>query len=144
MANELFIYDAKEISCIFAGINIESGFADGEFIRIEQNEEDFQSIVGTDGSVTRFKTNNKSAKITIRLMQGSPSNAQLSALNRVDKAQPNGAGVGALTIKNRQGSFLHTAEKCWISAPPAVSFDKTATVREWILECADLDRTDND
>jgi hypothetical protein len=140
---ETFVYNSDEITCILAGINIESGKADGEFVKVEQNEDDFGLLVGTDGSGTRYNLNNRSAKITFRLMQTSPHNAELSALRRLDLANPNGAGVGALTIKNRQGDFLHTSDKCWIAAPPKPSFDKAPTVREWVLECTDLDRRDD-
>lgn len=140
---EFKIYDAKEVSLVIAGIPIDSGFAEGEFVKLEQNEEDFKMVVGTDGSVTRSKTNNRTAKATVRLLQTSDGNAALSALNRLDKAQPNGAGVGTFLLKDRTtGTIVYQAEHCWIAKPPTVSMDKTATPREWQVDIADLDRTD--
>ncbi len=137
------IYDSKEVSVIVAGIPVDSGYADGEFVKIEQNEEDFTMVVGTDGEVTRSKTNNKTAKVTLRLMQTADGNAALSALNRLDKAQSNGAGVGSFLVKDRtSGTIVYQASSCWISKPPSVSFDKVATAREWEITVADLDRTD--
>ncbi len=137
------IYDAKEVTVIICGIPIDSGYADGEFIKIAQNTEDFLPVVGTDGEVSRSKSNDKTAKVTLRLMQTSDGNAALSALNRKDKAQPNGAGVGSFLVKDRtSGTIVYQASSCWIEKPPDVSFDKTATAREWNIYVADLDRTD--
>lgn len=136
------VYDADQIVINWAGIPIDSGFADGEFCRVEQNENDFTTYVGTDGDVSRSKTNNRTAVITILLAQTSPTNAALSAVNNLDRIKANGAGVGPLLIKDKNGTSLYAAEKCWISKPPAVSFDRTTTTREWTLECASLERLD--
>lgn len=141
--SEFKIYDASEITLSIADILIDSGFAEGAFVEIEQNEEDFKMVVGTDGSVTRSKTNNKTAKVIVRLLQTSDGNARLSALRRLDLAQQNGAGVGAFLCKDRtSGTIVYQAEHCWIAKAPKVSMDKTATPREWELAIADLDRTD--
>lgn len=140
---EFKIYDAREVSLVISNIPIDSGFAEGAFVEVEQLEEDFKMVVGTDGSVTRSKTNNRSAKVIVRLLQTSDGNALLSALNRLDKLQPNGAGVGAFLLKDRtNGSIVHQAEHCWIAKPPKVTYEKIATPREWELAIADLDRTD--
>lgn len=137
------IYDSKEVSIIICGIPIDSGYADGEILKIEQDEEDFKKVTGTDGEVTRSKTNNRGARVTLRLMQTSDGNASLSALNAKDKAQAGGAGVGSFLVKDRtNGTVKYSAESCWIAKPPSVSFDKTATAREWMIDLADLTRSD--
>lgn len=138
----LKIYDSKEVSIVFAGIPITGGFADGEFCRIEQSEQDFLTEIGTDGEVTRSKSNNQHAAVTITLMQSATINNALSALNNVDKKATNGAGVGPLLIKDKQGTSLYVASKSWIAAPPVPVFDRTAKAREWRIECADLERLD--
>lgn len=135
-------YNADEVSIIFGGIPISGGFADGEFLRIEQNEEAFQTVVGTDGEVTRSKTNNKTARVTIILMQSSTFNAALSALHEADKITPGGTGVVPLLVKNNNGLDLYTAKDAWIVQAPDASFDRTATPREWVVECANLIRVD--
>ncbi len=137
------IYDSKEVTVIICGIPLDSGFADGEFLKVEQTSEDFTMVVGTDGEVTRSKTNDRTAKVTVRLMQTSDGNAALSALNAKDLAQSNGAGVGSFLVKDRtSGTIKYTASSCWISKPPSVSFDKTATAREWEITVGDLSRQD--
>lgn len=142
MSGNFHVYDPNEISIVVCGIPIEGGFAEGSFIEIAQETDDFTDVVGTDGDVTRSKTNDKRATITLKLMSSSPANALLSALNNIDRRAGNGAGVGPLLIKDNQGTSLHTAEKSWIAKPPDVVYDKTATPREWKIRAASLERLD--
>lgn len=137
----LKVYDPTEVSVIFAGIPL-SGFADGEFVRIEQESDNFADVVGTDGEVSRSRTSDLRATVTILLMQTSESNTLLSAIANADLDESGGAGVGALYIRDRQGEALFRADECWIQKPPDVSFDRSATAREWTLRCAKLVRVD--
>ena len=138
----LKVYDANEVTVSIAGLPIESGYDDGEFCRIEQEADDFTDKAGTDGEVTRSKTNDRRATISIMLMQSSTGNALLSGLNNIDRLAGNGAGVGPLLVRDRQGLALYAAAECWISKPPDVSFDREPTAREWTLRCASLERFD--
>jgi hypothetical protein len=135
------VYDPTEVTVSFAGIVIQ-GYADGEFIRVEQETDDFSDVVGTDGEVSRSKTSDRRATVTFILMQTSGSNALLSAISNADRSAPGGAGVGALYIRDRQGTSLYRAGEAWISKPPNVSFDRGPTSREWTLRCAKLERLD--
>lgn len=135
------VYDPDQVTVSFAGILVQ-GYADGEFVRIEQESDDFSDVVGTDGEVSRSKTNDRRATVTFVLMQTSESNDLLSAVSNLDRSLPNGLGVGALYIRDRQGSALYRAASAWISKPPNVSFDRTATSREWTIRCEKLERLD--
>lgn len=134
-------YDPTEVTVSFAGITIQ-GFADGEFVRVEQDTDDFTDVVGTDGEVSRSKTSDRRATVTFLLMQTSATNILLSALSNADRDAPGGAGVGALYIRDRQGTSLHRAAEAWIQKPPNVSYDRTPGPREWVIRCAKLIRTD--
>lgn len=136
------VYDANAVTVTVNGILIDSGFDDGEFVRVEQESDDFIDKVGTDGEVTRSKTNDRRATVSIILMQSSAGNAALSTLNNLDLLAGNGQGVGPLLIRDQQGTSLFSAAECWISKPPDVSFDREATSREWTLRCAKLIRFD--
>lgn len=142
MAANLKIYDSDQVSVSFSGIPINSGRPDGEFVRIEQASEDFKSKRGVDGQTTRSKTKDRSAKITLILMQSSDSNIILSAISNLDREANNGAGVGALLIRDIGGTSLYAAAECWIAKPPDVAFAGEAGPREWTLECAKLIRVD--
>lgn len=136
------VYDADQVSMVFMGIPISSGLADGTFLEIEQEEDDFTHKVGTDGETTRSKTNNRNADVKVHLMQSSDGNAALSAINNLDRLAPNGAGVGPMLVRDRQGTSLFTASKCWIRKPPDAAFAREANERVWTLHCSDLMRLD--
>lgn len=125
------VYDADQVSLTIAGIPISSGYADGVFLEIEQMAEDFTTKVGTDGEVTRSKTNDARVKVKIHLMQSSDGNSLLSVVNTLDKQTPNGGGIGPLLIKDLQGTSLYACAKSWISKPPDAAFDREASERVW-------------
>lgn len=142
MSNDTKIYDADQVTMILCNIPIDSGYADGEFLRIEQDSDDFSDVVGTDGEVTRSKTNDRRATVTVSLMQSSTGNTVLSALNNLDRNIPGGAGVGTLLVRDKQGTSLYTAAKCWIMKPPDAAFGREATSREWKIRIGNLVRLD--
>ena len=134
-------YDPTEITVSFAGIVVQ-GYADGDFVTVVQEAENFTDVAGTDGEVSRSKTSDRRATVEFILMQTSESNVLLSALANADLDSPNGAGVGALYIRDRQGTSLYQADEAWISKPPDVSFDRTPQPRKWTIRAAKLVRTD--
>ena len=137
---DLTIYDFDQVTCVFGPI-IMDGFQDGEGITIEQ-EPTFTDKKGLDGKVTRSKTLDRRATITINLMQVSAANDLLSALHALDRDAPNGAGIVPITIRDRNGRAVFSAAQAWISQAPQVTFDQEATVRAWVIRCAKLNRVD--
>lgn len=136
------IYDSNQISIMIGPVPIAGGYADGEFCKIHKNTDDFIMVVGTDGSVTRSNTNDDSHEVTITLMQSASANNALSALRNLDKITPNGAGVGPLLIRDRQGTTVFAAAHCWIAGPPDAVFDRGATGRAWKIHTSDMLRND--
>lgn len=136
------IFNADEVSIVIAGALIESGFADGEFLRVEQEGDDFLDTVGTDGEVTVSKSNDRRATITVLLSQTSDGNDVLSALSNLARNTPGLAGAGPLYVRDRQGRTVYEAAACWIAKPPDATFDRTATSREWKVRCDKLKRFD--
>lgn len=129
----LRVYDPKQVVIAFGAIPV-SGFADGTFLNVEQNEDAFSLQVGTDGEACRSRSNNNSARITFTLMQSSLSNDLLSAQHELDKALPLGAGAVPLLIKDLSGRSLFTCQKAWIVRYPSAEFGREATGREWVIE----------
>lgn len=127
-------YDFKQVSCVL-GPSPLTGFADGDGMTVEYESNLFNLTVGADGESTRAKTNNRSAKIMIRLQKTSPANDILNEYYQADKLS-NG-GVFPLLIKDNNGTELHGAEQCWIEKEPNAPFGAESPVREWTL------RTDN-
>lgn len=138
MGDALKIYDSNEVDVIVAGYPIDSGRGTDEFVKIAFDSNAFEDVVGVDGQVARSKTNDLRATVTVTLMQTSKANAMLSALHQLDLNAPNGAGVGSLMIKDKQGTSLYAAAECWIQKTPDSSFKKTADERAWSIRCAKL------
>ncbi len=141
-APDVKIYDANQVTVTFAALLIDSGYADGDFVKIEQDSDDFTDVVGTDGEVTRSKTNDRRITVTLSLMQTSSGNSALTAINQLDRSKPNGAGIAPLMIRDKSGTALYVASKAWISKPPDVSFGKEAGPREWKLRAVLDERVD--
>jgi len=135
----LKIYDADQVAISIAGIPITGGYADGEFCRIERETDAFVDVVGTDGEVTRSKSGDDRATVTILLMQTAESNALLAALHNADKLAANGAGVGPLLIKDlNSDTTLHSSPECWVQSSPSVSYGREAGAREWPIRVSKL------
>lgn len=134
--SNVFTYDPKQVSMIVGG-KIASGFADGTFIMIERNEPAFNLKVGTDGEGTRAKSNNKSGKITITLMQSSSFNDVLSGFAAADELS--NAGVVPILLRDASGRTLCTALSAWVQKYANSEFAKEVTTRVWILETDEID-----
>lgn len=136
-------YDAAQVTMVFMGILIDSGFADGEFLTIEQSAPDYEVVVGTDGQVGRSRTNNRHSTIKVKLMHTSDGNGFFGALSNAGILAANGADIGPMLVRDRvSGTCMYTAANCWIAKPPDVSYDNKITMREWTLECDELVRID--
>jgi len=128
-------YNPKKVAVIVGSFEL-SGFADGSFVSVEKNEDAWSQKVGTDGEGTRTKSNNRSATITIRLMQSSDSNTILDSFRKLDEFGD--AGIFPLTIKDGSGNTIQAAETAWIKKEPSVEYDREATEREWMIETDNL------
>lgn len=130
-------YYADRISLELAGFSISkgagaSGYAEGVFVTVDYDAPSFIYKIGTDGTVTRSKTNNKVVKITIRTMNSNgDTNGFLSELLVTDENEPNGAGVGTFALKDLQGTTILFCNQSWITGFPKQPFDQSANEREW-------------
>ena len=131
--------DADQYVIAFAGNPVslgagQSGYADGEFLTISQTTDAFTTVVGTDGSVARSKTNNRLLDIKLILLQSNSYNAFLSGLLLADNNAPNGAGIGSFVVEDLSGTTLVLATRAWISKPADISLDRGAKARSWAFQ----------
>ncbi len=124
-------YDPGQVSVVF-GPNILSGFADGEQILVEANEDAFSLLMGAQGEGARTRSRDRSARVTVRLLQTSITNDVLSAILALDRLA--GEGILTLMVKDNSGRSLHLAESAWVVREPASPFGDEAGAREWIFE----------
>lgn len=130
-------YDPKNIQLVFAGHFVD-GYGDGTFISIARSAPVFTDKVGVGGQVTRSRSHDTRASITVTLMQSSLSNDRLTEIMNNDLATPNGGGIGSLTIRDINGTALFTSANAWIESPPDVAYELEAATRDWIIRCDDL------
>ena len=130
-------HNGKNVSVTFAGI-IMAGFGEDEFVSVVMESDAFEDVVGADGEVVRIFNADARATVNITLMSTSDSNDKLSSLHNLDIASPNGAGVGALFIRDNNGRAVFRAQKAWIAKAPDASLGKKHTQREWKLRAAEL------
>ena len=129
-------YDPSNVSMIYGAIPIK-GFAQDAAITVEHDEDDWTLVTGVDGEGTRSKTSNRSATVTVALMQSSETNDLLSAARLLDMNTPNGTGGHALIIKDGSGRSVFACATAWIQKAPSAELNREATTREWTF------RTDN-
>lgn len=129
-------FDPKQVQVIIGGNQI-TGFADGEFVNVERDEDTFTKVVGADGEVSRSKSNNRSGTLTLTLLQTSASNDILSAIMIADELS--NSGIVPVYIKDTLGTSVLFAGEGWIMKPPAHANDKEITNREWAIQLASVD-----
>lgn len=130
-------YNAGQVSMTFGPNILTNGLADGSFVTVTRDEQAYNKKVGTDGTATRSRTNNKAGTVSLRLDQASAVNDILSAIAAADELS--GAGILPLTLRDASGRFLAGAESAWIQKLPEAEFDRDSLDREWVFDCGDLD-----
>jgi hypothetical protein len=133
----LKVYDPKGVLIIFAGVPI-SGKGETQFLSVETNQPTWAMSVGVSGEAARARSNDRSGRVTITLIQSSIVNDVLSALANVDANTPGGDGVGPLLIKDLSGRTLVSAAHAWIVKPADVGFAVEASERQWVIETPEL------
>jgi len=124
-------YDPSAIDVICGGFPI-TGFADGSMVTVEKNSDAWITKVGSDGEGSRSKSCDRSGKVTIRLMQTSPSNLILSGFFKADDIAD--AGTFPCIVKDsRAAGETHAAENAWIQKEPSASYEREDGVREWVI-----------
>lgn len=129
-------YDPKAVVVTFKGA-ILTGYADGSFISAERNEDSFSLQVGAGGEFTRTRNRNESGRVTLTLLQTSPSNDILSAFLKLDEM--GGLGKGPLSIKDLRGNTVVFAETAWLTRPASVEYGTEGSSREWVFETGRLE-----
>lgn len=130
------VYDVNLVALNFRGIPIQE-FADGDAMSAEYDDDDFATGQGSHGAVLRAKKHNNIVTLTVRLMQGSPSNAFLSAQNKLDRTL--GTGIGVLSMKDLLGSDLLASPAAWVMKPAPMTMATEPGEREWIFTCSNAE-----
>jgi len=105
-------------------------FADGTFVDINKNSQNFRQVRGIRGKHTRVHTRDRSGVITFRMMQTSNQNDLLSQLANADDL--NMTGLLLVTIRDIGGQTGLQFGNAYLDGLPNLSFQgSTTTPREW-------------
>ena len=83
-------------------------------------------------------TSGRSARVTITLLQTSPSNDVLSAAAEADELA--GTGVGTFLMTDLNGTTEAHAPNAWVAKPAAIEEGKEVGDREWVIDVDDLEQ----
>lgn len=126
-------YSPEDVIFLLGGVIPLEGFADGTFITIRKANPVFETVVSTDGKVSRTQIDNPLYTVTLTLSSVAPSNEVLTAISYADKKT--GRGKFPLLIKDNLGTSLFFASLAWIEGTPDMSFGVEVTTRDWSFSC---------
>ena len=129
-------FDPKSVIVTIGGVAM-SGYADGTFLEIVADQQQFTKVTGADGYTTRVKSNDYGALMTLTLSQSSPSNDVLSGFLALDRAS--NLGVVPILIKDLSGTTIMFSGTGWIRQFPDVSFANEINNRAWQIDLAEAD-----
>lgn len=131
-------YASNEVSLSLAGRDLNEGRASDEFATIAWNSELYTTKVGADGMVVRAKSNDFTAKVTLKMLRSSPVHRTLTALYLLSRDSTNGDDMGVFQARDRNDGLEYKSEKSWVSKHPDLSFGAEAGEVSWEITCGDL------
>ena len=120
-------YDPKKV-LISLGSHSVAGYSDSTFVTIEPHGDGTAKKVGADGEVIRTVSHDKTATITLTLLQSSLTVAFCQAM--YDKDQSTGEGFFPILIKDLKGGLVFAAQDAWVVNSPGREFAKEDSDRE--------------
>jgi hypothetical protein len=125
-------YDPAQVDVIFAGFPL-SGFQEDSIIEVEFDDDHYEIVKGVDGDVSRSRRVAKTATVTVKLMNTSRSNADLTAVYLLGTPGSGSADVAPLLIRDRNGVSLFATDTAWVNKPPGITHGGKANARDWKL-----------
>lgn len=129
MSTFLKTYDPDEVT-VWVSTHEVSGFAEGDMVTVERNEDIFNPVVGSKGEVSRAFNRNMTGTATIRLQHTSPSIRFLDAL--IAAEEQNGVPpVISVAIKDPASGEDYLGTQGWIITQPTRTWSNEVGVREY-------------
>jgi hypothetical protein len=131
MGNRATVYSANAVTLNFATQLIESGRGPDEFLKIEQQSDDFSHSSGLDGEGVWNELLDKYSIITVTLMQTAAGNGVLWAIHQASKLL--GGSPAPLYIEDRKGTSKTADTSSLILKTPDETYAKEAGTTVWII-----------
>jgi hypothetical protein len=132
----LYTFDFKKCLVLVGGIRIQ-GFADGEGVSVELDDDLYSKVTGADGDVSRARRHGLAGNGKVTLAQTSQSNDVLMGFAIADRTD--NAGVVPFMIKDILGTTAIFVPYAWVKKPPAFTAGKEITNREWMFDFANTE-----
>jgi hypothetical protein len=123
-------YDPRDINVIVNGQFL-TGFAEGNFVTAEKDEENYSTHVGAKGEVSRARNADPMGTITINLKNTSPSNA---VLNKLAKSRDT---FELYVVDANENAKKAGGSICWAEKPADLSWGDEIETIEWNIKIAD-------
>ena len=117
-----------------AGPHKVSGFEKGTSVELVFNEDQYKSVRGGDGETIVTSSNDRSAKMTVNLLQSSLSNDYFSAAYNRGLALPSGIFVFPCEIYDPASGTLAVCAKSWVVKQADLAFGEEQKPAIWVLE----------
>ena len=95
--------------------------------------------IGADGTGQHTLHADKSARITLRFLKTSPTNALLNAMLAFQRTSGATHGQNTIGLIDTNRGDTITAQQCAFAKVPTLSFGKDAGMIEWEFNCVQLD-----
>ncbi len=115
-----------------------TGFAEDDFLEIDQEEDDVTLAVGADGESAFAQSNNTSARVTLRFLQTANANTTLTEIRNAQRTEIPSIG-GVLFIEDLNTGTTITCNNARILRSPMQSYGVEISEREWVFLCANVD-----
>ncbi len=131
MGNRSTVYSANAVTLNFSGLNIESGRGPDEFLKIEQQADDFSHAAGIDGEGVWSEMLDKYCLVTITLMQTASGNGVLWAIHKASMLL--GGSPSPIYVEDRKGTSKLASPTALITKMPDEAWGKEAGTTVWVI-----------
>lgn len=124
-------YSFSNVNAIFGIVEL-TGFGEGDdVVVIEYESDQYADMAGAKGDVVRSQTNDNRCTITIKLLQNSISNKELTTIFNADREL--GTGVQPMFIEDKETGEKYIINNSWISKFPVVTRGQGVNTMDWIF-----------
>jgi len=124
-------FSFSNVNVIFGILELQ-GFGDGDdVVTIDFDKDQFADMAGAKGDVVRSQTNDNRCTVTVKLLQTSKSNAELTVIYNADREL--GTGVNPLVVEDKETCETYVINNAWIRKYPTVTRGQAPNLMEWVF-----------
>jgi hypothetical protein len=123
----------KNVNVIFGILEIKGFYEGDDVVDIEFDADQFNDVAGAKGDVVRAQTNDNRATVTVKLLQTSESNKDLTTVYNADREL--GTGVAPLIIQDKETGETYVGNNAWIRKYAKVTRGQGVNSMDWVFRC---------